>query len=232
MLPAVTTAMAEAAQAFVEIDELQRRVGEELARLTLNEAAYVTCGAAAGLFLATAACMAGADPARAWQLPDIRGLRNRVVISRAHRNPYDYAVRTLPVELVEVGFANEIIPIKDWELAEAIDERTAAVLYVEANWTAAGALPLPQVLAIAHAAGVPVIVDAAAQLPPRSNLWRLTALGTDLVLFSGGKDLRGPQSSGLIVGRSPTPWRWPCHESGAGRADGVARGATTLHDPR
>jgi L-seryl-tRNA(Ser) seleniumtransferase len=78
---------------------------------------------------------------------------------------------------------------------------TVAVLYVVGGWVPPGALPLEQVLAIAHERGVPVIVDAAAQLPPKENLWRFTQMGADLVIFSGGKDLRGPQSSGLILGR-------------------------------
>ena len=201
MPPPVSAAMREAADHFVEIDELQGRVGARIAALTRNEAAYVTCGAAAGLFLATAACMVGADPALARQLPDARGLPTRVVVYRAHRNPYDYAVRTLPIELVEVGFPNQIAPAEPWELEHALAERTAAVLYVVAGWTASGVPPLEQVVAAAHRRGVPVIVDAAAQLPPRENLWRFTGMGADLVIFSGGKDLCGPQSSGLILGR-------------------------------
>jgi L-seryl-tRNA(Ser) seleniumtransferase len=185
----------------VEIDELQARVGARIATLTRNEAAYVTCGAAAGLYLATAACMAGNNQALARQLPDPRGMPARVVIYRAHRNPYDYAVRSLPVELVEVGFPNQIAPAADWELAHALADGTAAVLYTVGGWTAPGVLPLDQVIEIAHRRGVPVIVDAAAQLPPRENLWRFTGMGADLVIFSGGKDLCGPQSSGLILGR-------------------------------
>src|SRR5579872_6527103 len=90
MPPAVVAAMAEAARCFVEIDDLQARVGERLARLTHNEATYVTSGAAAGLFLATAACLAGNDPARAHQLPDTRGLPTEIVMYRSHRNAYDY----------------------------------------------------------------------------------------------------------------------------------------------
>jgi L-seryl-tRNA(Ser) seleniumtransferase len=125
-----------------------------------------------------------------------------VVIYRAHRNPYDYAARTLPIELVEIGFPNLIVPPSEWELEQALDERTAAVLYVLAGWLAPGALPLEQVIAVAHRRGVPVIVDAAAQLPPRENLWRLTGMGVDLAIFSGGKDLCGPQASGLILGRA------------------------------
>lgn len=201
MPPGVADAMRAAADCFVEIDELQAAVGARIAALTHNEAAYVTCGAAAGLFLATAACMAGNDPALARQLPDPAGMPTRIVVYRAHRNPYDYAVRTLPVNLVEIGFPNTIAPPAEWELAHALTGGTAAVLYVPACWTSPGALPLSQVVDIAHRHGVPVIVDAAAQLPPKENLWRFTQQGADLVLFSGGKDLCGPQASGLILGR-------------------------------
>lgn len=197
----VVEAMREAAGHFVEIDDLQARVGARIAALTNNEAAYVTCGAAAGLLIATAACMTGADTARARRLPDARGLPTRVVVHRAHRNLYDYAVRTLPIELVEIGYPNLIAPPTEWEFEEALDEQTAAVLYVVGGWVAPGALALNRVLDIAHRRGVPVILDAAAQLPPRENLWRFTRMGVDLVIFSGGKDLRGPQSSGLILGR-------------------------------
>ncbi|HZS88463.1 MAG TPA: aminotransferase class V-fold PLP-dependent enzyme [Chloroflexota bacterium] len=201
MPPVVVEAMVEASRHFVEIDELQARAGARLAELTRNEAAYVTCGAAAGLLVATAACLAGNDPARARQLPDLTGMRSDIVMYHSHRNPYDYAVRTLPIRLIEVGFPNEVIPPTPWELEHALTDQTAAVIYVEARWTARGALPLDEVVAIAHRRDIPVIVDAAAQLPPRENLWRLTQAGADLVIFSGGKDLRGPQSSGLIVGR-------------------------------
>ncbi len=201
MAPAVVDAMAEAARCFVDVDDLQARAGDRIAALTRNDAAYVTSGAAAGLILATAACMVGTDPARAWQLPETPGLRTQIVVHRAHRNPYDYAVRTLPIHLIEIGFPNDIAPTQPWELDHVLGDQCAAVLYVAAAWTASGALPLDDVVAIAHRKGVPVIVDAAAQLPPTENLWRLTGLGADLVIFSGGKDLRGPQASGLIVGR-------------------------------
>jgi D-glucosaminate-6-phosphate ammonia-lyase len=201
MPPVVVEAIVEASRHFVEIDELQARAGARLAELTQNEAAYVTCGAAAALLVATAACVAGNDAARARQLPDLTDMRQEVVMYHSHRNPYDYAVRTLPIRLIEVGFPNEVIPPTPWELEHALTDQTAALLYVEAGWTAQGALPLAEVVAIAHRRDIPVIVDAAAQLPPRENLWRMTQTGADLVIFSGGKDLRGPQSSGLIVGR-------------------------------
>jgi L-seryl-tRNA(Ser) seleniumtransferase len=180
------------------LHELQRRVGERLAELTHNEAAYVSSGAAAGLVLATAACVAGTDPAAIARLPDVTGLKNEVIIHKAHRNGYDHGVRQVGVKIVEIGFPGSTAP---WELEAAINERTAAIFWFQGAMTGRGDIPLQQVIEIANARGVPVVVDAAAQLPPVENLWRFTQMGASLAVFSGGKDLRGPQSSGLIVGR-------------------------------
>jgi D-glucosaminate-6-phosphate ammonia-lyase len=198
LMPApVLAAMAEAACGYVDMFELQRQVGRRLAELTRNDAAYVCTGAAAGLFLATLACANGGDLAILARWPDAP--RSEVIIHRAHRIPYDPAVRLAGARLVEVGDAEQTV---EGELAAAISERTAAVLYVAGAHLRRGVLPLEDVIRIAHARGVPVVVDAAAQLPPPENLWRFTReAGADLAIFSGGKDLRGPQASGLIVGR-------------------------------
>lgn len=198
MPPQVLEAMADASRHFVDLDELQLRVGERLAQLTRNEAAYVCTGAAAGLVLATAACIAGTDPAAISQLPDLTGLKDEVIIHRSHRNGYDHAVRQVGVKLVEIGATSSTA---EWELERAISDRTAAVFWFQGAMTGHGDLPLETVIRIADAQGVPVIVDAAAQLPPTENLWRFTEMGAALAIFSGGKDLRGPQVSGLIVGR-------------------------------
>jgi len=204
MPPEVIAAMAEAAQWYVDLVELQRAVGRRLADLTRNEAAYVTTGAAAGLTLATLACVTGSDPVRIARLraqfPDLEGYKDQVVIQAAHRIPYDPAIRLAGVQLVQIGNALATDP---WELESALSERTAAVVYVAGVHLARGTLSLEEVVAVAHAHNVPVIVDAAAQLPPAENLWRFTRdLGADLAIFSGGKDLAGPQSTGLIVGRA------------------------------
>jgi uncharacterized pyridoxal phosphate-dependent enzyme len=201
LMPApVIEAMIAASRSFVELPELQRRVGERLARLTRNEAAYVCSGAAAGLTLATAACVTGTDAARIARLPvDLDGLPNEVVVHRSQRNGYDFAVRQTGVRLVEIGFPGATQP---WELRAAITDRTAAVLYFAGANFERGALPLATVIEIARERGVPVIVDGAAQIPPVSNLWTYTQMGAALAVFSGGKGLCGPQSSGLIVGRA------------------------------
>jgi L-seryl-tRNA(Ser) seleniumtransferase len=195
----VLRAMEDAAGSYVDMHELQRAVGAQLAELTNNEAAYVATGAAAGIFLTVLACMTGPDQAAVDRLPSLDGLRNEVVFQRVQRFAYLPAAPLTGATLVEIGAEPEMHPA---ELEAAITDRTAAVLYVAGEHLAAGALPLPEVIEIAHARGVPVIVDAAAQLPPKENLWRFTReLGADLAIFSGGKHLRGPQASGLIVGR-------------------------------
>lgn len=201
MAPEVAQAMAEAAPAFVDIGVLVEAVGERLAVLTNNEAAYVSNGAAAGLSLATAACIAGDDPALIAHLPtEMDGLKNEVVVHRMHRIWYDQAVRNAGARLIEIGHSYET---QTWELDAAITERTAAVLFCAGAHMARNTLPLEFVIERAHARGVPVIVDAAAQVPPVSNLWHFTRdLGADVAVFSGGKNLRGPQNSGLVVGTS------------------------------
>ena len=200
MPPEVLDAMRDAAGAFIELDELQVAVGRRLAELTGNEAAYVSSGAAAGMVLATAACVAGTDPARIRSLPDTAGMKNEVIIHRSQRNGYDHAIRQVGVTLVEIGMGRSTAL---WELEAAINEHTAAVFYFGGLHFAEFALPLPDVVTIAHRHDVPVIVDAAAQIPPVANLWHYTRdLGCDLAIFSGGKGLCGPQSSGLIVGRA------------------------------
>jgi uncharacterized pyridoxal phosphate-dependent enzyme len=198
MPPEVLQAMEEASRCFLDLPLLQQRVGERIAALTRNEAAYVSSGAAAGLTLATAACITGEDPAKIRQLPDLTGLKNEVIVHRAHRNGYDHAVRQVGVRLVEIGSADGTTRA---QLEEAFSPQTAAFVWFQGAMTGRGDLPLPVVIEAAKARGVPVIVDAAAQLPPVSNLWHFTRIGADIAIFSGGKDLRGPQSSGLILGR-------------------------------
>lgn len=203
MRPEVAEAMREATQWTVDMATLQGRASEIIAGRTGAEAGYVTAGAAAALLLGTAACVTGLDPARMNRLPDTAGMRNEVIVARSHRNFYDHAVRAAGVTLVEVGLSDRyagagVRDTEAWEIAAAITERTAAVLYVAGHDARP---PLPDVVAAAHAAGVPVLVDAAAQLPPAANLRRFIADGADLVCFSGGKAIGGPQASGILCGR-------------------------------
>ncbi|MBA2595640.1 MAG: aminotransferase class V-fold PLP-dependent enzyme [Chloroflexia bacterium] len=202
MAPETLAAMAEAAAAFVPIDELQARAGEIIAGNTGAEAGYVVSGAAAGLSLGVAACIAGMDVAAMDRLPDTTGLKDEVVVQRGHRNAYDHAIRAAGVRMVEVGYLG--YPgaggTYGWQIAGAISERTAAVACPILDTP--GTLSLPEVCQIAHERGVPVIVDAAAELPPRGNLRRFIAEGADLVVFSGGKAIGGPQASGILAGRA------------------------------
>jgi L-seryl-tRNA(Ser) seleniumtransferase len=197
--PEALEAMREASRVLVNLDELNEAAGAAIARLLGAEAAFVTAGASAGLLLQAAACIAGDDPAKITRLPDTRGLRHEIVIQRAHRFAYDQAYRVAGGTLVEIGLARRTQP---FELEEAIGDRTAAVAYLVSPFTSPpGVLSLEQVVAIAHRRGVPVIVDAASMLPPRENLTKFLRLGADLVSFSGGKGIRGPQSTGILAGR-------------------------------
>ena len=203
MAPDVAEAMAAASQWCVDIAELQAKACEVIAKHTGAEAGYVTSGAAAGLLLGTAACVTGLDPTKMNRLPDTSGMKHRVVMARSHRNFYDHAVRSVGIELVEVGIADRysgagVRDAEPWEYAAAIDADTADVVYVAYAHTQPD---LPAVVEVAHAAGVPVIVDAAGQLPPASNLTRFITEGADLVCFSGGKTIAGPQASGILAGR-------------------------------
>ena len=203
MAPEVAEAMKQASQHCVDIAFLQARASEIIAEVTGAEAGYVTAGAAAGLLLGTAACVTGLDPNKMNRLPDTTGMKNEVIMARSHRNFYDHAVRSVGIKLVEVGIADRFsgAGVRDteaWEIAAAINENTAAINYV----AYAHSQPLfEEVVEVAHAAGVPVVVDAAGQLPPADNLKRFIAAGADLVAFSGGKAIRGPQSSGILCGR-------------------------------
>jgi L-seryl-tRNA(Ser) seleniumtransferase len=199
----VAEAMVEASRHCVEMAELQARASEIIAEITGAEAGLVTAGAAASLLLGTAACVTGLDAGRMNRLPDTDGMANEVVMVRSQRNFYDHMIRAVGVRVVEVGLPDRYPgagarDAEAWEIADALSEATAAVIWVAAP----NARPrLEQVVEVAHAAGVPVLVDAAAQLPPASNLRRFLDAGADLVTFSGGKAIGGPQASGILCGR-------------------------------
>ncbi len=197
----VLDAMREAAQWSVRIEELQQAAGDYLASVTGAEAGYVTAGAAAGLLVGTAACIAGLDIHKMHLLPDTENIPNEVIIQRLHRNAYDHALRTAGAKFVEVGHIGHPTGgyTEPWHIETAINERTVAV-----HWVAMpveGAVSLEDTVAVAHKHNVPVIVDAAGGLPPAENLRGLIATGADLVSFSGGKAIQGPQASGILVGR-------------------------------
>jgi L-seryl-tRNA(Ser) seleniumtransferase len=199
MRPETIEAMREAAQAFVNIDELNEAAGAAIARRLGAAAAFVTGGAAAGLVLQAAACMTGDDAAKIARLPDTTGMKNEFIIQRMHRFQYDQAFRQAGGTLVDIGLGRRTQP---YELEHAITDKTAAVVYLYSPFTSPpGVLPFETLCEIAHRHGVPVIVDAASMLPPRQNLFKHLRLGADLVNFSGGKGIRGPQSTGILAGR-------------------------------
>ena len=196
--------MAEAARSHVDIKELQRKVNQRLAELTQNEAAAVCNGAASGMHVAAATCVAqkAGKPFNSLSQEEIG--EYEIIMFAAHRNPYDWSIRQLGVKLKEVGYPNTMHVSTADDLKNAINEKTAGIFFMFSNrggWIAEGGLDLEATLEVAHKKGIPVIVDAAAQVPPVENLWKITQMGATAVLFSGGKDLRGPQSSGLIVGK-------------------------------
>jgi D-glucosaminate-6-phosphate ammonia-lyase len=203
MAPEVLDAMHEAAGHSVDIAELQTAASARIAAATGAQAGIVTSGASAALTLATAACLARWDVARMAALPDTAGMPNRVLMARTHRNSYDHAIRVAGGHIVDIGHNDRgtgagIRGLEAWEIDAAIDAQTVAFVFVA---TADSVASLPMVVQAVHAHGLPVIVDAAAQLPPRENLTRFIAAGADLVLFSGGKAIGGPQSSGILAGR-------------------------------
>ncbi len=203
MPPEVLQAMTEAAQAFVDIAELQARASAVIAECTGAEAGLVTSGAAAALTLGAAASLTGLDVARMERLPDTQGMPNEVIMCRTHRTGYDHAIRAAGARIRDVGFNDRttgagVRGIEAWEIEAVITPQTVAIAYT----VYPGSQPsLPEVVMVARQHGLPVIVDAAAQLPPAENLRRFINEGADLVAFSGGKAIRGPQSTGILCGR-------------------------------
>ena len=199
----VLDAMTEAAAGSVPLEFLQAKACVNIAAVTGVEAGIVTAGAASALTLGAAAIMTRWDRGRMELLPRSESFPNEFVIAREQRSGYDHAVRAAGARLVEVGF-NEIVSgagvrrTEAWEYEAAFGPNTVGVLYVFTNNSEP---PLSEVVAIAHKHGLPVLVDAAAELPPRSNLIEIPATGADLVAFSGGKSIRGPQSTGILAGR-------------------------------
>jgi len=192
MPPEVIAAITYASKHYVMLDELHDRVGARIATLLKCEAAMVTSGAASALTLATAGVLTGADPRKVVELPNLAGMKSDVIIQKAHRFGYDHAVRNCGVRLVEVETRDDI--------ERAITPQTAMMLFYNNN-NMEGRIRDEEFVAIGRKHGVPTLNDAAADVPPVENLWKYTQMGFDLVAFSGGKGLRGPQSAGLLIGR-------------------------------
>ena len=201
MRPEVREAMSLAAESFVDLVELKRATGRFVAEITGAEAGMICSGAAGGLVLATAAVMAGTDPEKIAQLPNSTGMKNEILMQRNNPSGYtkchEYAGATLTYAGNESGATQD-------QLADAITDDTAAILHTFAYGPARPGLTLPETVKVARNARspLPVIVDGAAMLPPKENLTKYISEGADLVTFSGGKYIGGPQSAGLLAGRA------------------------------
>ncbi|MEC9095307.1 MAG: aminotransferase class V-fold PLP-dependent enzyme [Planctomycetota bacterium] len=201
--PEALQAYQQASQQAVALEELQTAVSNQLANWTGAEAGIITSGAAAALTLGAAAILAGNDPAKMDCLPHTENIAHEFIISRDHRSGYDHACRASGARLLEVGL-NEVVSgagvrrTEAWEYEAAIHGNTAGILYV---YSSESAPTLEEVVAVGHQHNIPVLVDAAGELPPPSNLKKLIASGADLIAFSGGKAIGGPQATGLLLGR-------------------------------
>ncbi len=203
MPPEVISAMNDAAQGYVPIRDLTKATGERIAQLTGNEAALVTTGAAGAIFVGTCACIAGDDAEKAKRLPFTDGMKNEVVTQKLHLTGWTRQCEAAGGRLVEVEYKDQ--------MERAINGRTAMLYFLVADKhfgtyrdqpnAPGGKVSLAECVAIAKAARIPILVDAAAELPPPENLSAYTKQGVDLVAFSGGKGLRGPQNAGLLLGR-------------------------------
>ena len=194
MPPEVMDAIQYASRQFVMLDELHDKVGERIATLVRAEAAMVTAGAASALTLGTAGVLTGTDRQKIIDLPDLTGMKSEVIIQKSHRFGYEHAVRNCGVRLVEVESRED--------LERAIGDKTAMMLFYNNN-NREGRIQDEEFAQLGKKHAVPTFIDAAADVPPVENFWKYTAMGYDLVAFSGGKGIRGPQSAGLLLGRKP-----------------------------
>lgn len=192
MPPEVVRAMEEASRYFIPLPELERKVGARIAELLQAPAAMVTCGAASAISVGTAACLSQGDPGKLRQLPGRDGIRYEVIQQKSHRSGYEHQMELCGAKIVTVETRQE--------LEAAINERTGMLFFLnkaEPN----GQIKAEEFVRIGKQRGVPTMNDAASDATPKDNLWKYTKLGFDLVIFSGGKALRGPQASGLLLGR-------------------------------
>ena len=192
MPPEVVAAMEEAGRHFVPMPELLEKSGEHIARLLGVEAAVVTTGAAGAITLATAACVTGKDSQKIQKLPDTRGMRNEVVMQKSHRSGYEAQMLLVGTKIIEIETRSE--------LESAITDRTAMLFFLN-KAEPDGKIRRDEWIALGKKHQIPTFNDAAADLPPKSHLSDYCRMGFDLVAFSGGKGLLGPQCSGLLLGR-------------------------------
>ena len=220
MAPEVWRAMREAGRYYIRMAELYERAGEHIARLVGTESAYVTQGGAGSIHAAAAVCIAGGDPDRIMQLPDTSGLRNEIIIQQRHRNywggPY-YFEKSIEVaggRLVPVGNERACTPA---EIEGAITDRTAAIHFMVMGHTSpSGEDGLEDAISAAKKNGIPLVVDAASRVVPKSDIGKYNRMGADLACY-GGKYIGGPSAAGFVCGKKSllralsgdNAWRWP-----------------------
>lgn len=194
MWPEVMEAINYASKVFVPLNDLQEAAGKRVAELIGCEAAMITSGAAAALTVGTAACVAGKNPDWIRRIPDLSGtaMKSEVIVQKSHRYGYDHAVRNCGIKMIEVETADE--------LERAVNEKTAMMLFFN-DADDKGKIKAQQFVDLGKKHKVPTFNDAAADTPPTNTLAKYTKMGFDLVTFSGGKGIRGPQSAGLLLGR-------------------------------
>ncbi len=192
MPPEVLAAINYASKHYVMLDELHDKVGARIATMLRCEGAMVTSGAASALTLGTAAVLTGTDRMKIVNLPDLATMKSEVIIQKSHRFGYEHAVRNCGVRLVEVETRED--------LERAINHQTAMMLFYNNN-NSEGRIHDQEFVQLGKKHGIPTLNDAAADVPPVDNLWKYTKMGFDLVAFSGGKGLCGPQSAGMLLGR-------------------------------
>jgi len=197
-------AMNEAAKGSARLDELEAAASKVIAEITHAEAGIVTAGAAAALTLGTAACITGLDVARMNRLPDTTGMANEVLMAQHQISGYDHSIRAAGAKIIDVGIPNDTTPPGEvhvatiYDFESAITEHTVAIAYA---CRLGSNPPLEQIIAVGKKYNIPVILDAALQVPPVENLHKFIDMGADLVAFSGGKGIKGPQASGILCGR-------------------------------
>ncbi|MFC2125752.1 aminotransferase class V-fold PLP-dependent enzyme [Bacteroidota bacterium] len=192
MRPEVLEAIKYASNEYVNLDDIQDKAGERISSLLGCEAATVTSGAASAITLGTAGVLCGMDNDKVKQLPDLTGMKSEVIIQKKHRVTYDHAIRNTGIKLVEVESKKDI--------EKAINKNTAMMWFLNAN-NLKGQVQDEEFVAIGKKHGIPTFNDCAADVPPVENFWKYTKMGFDMVCFSGGKGIRGPQSAGLLLGK-------------------------------
>src|SRR5215471_359724 len=193
--PEIQAVIEQAARHYVSIPQLEAAAGKRIAQmlnLPQGYSALVTSGAAAAIQSGLAGILTGDNQTLIRQLPDLTGMKSEVVIQKSHRNPFDHQLRTTGIKLIEIETRDQ--------LRQAVNERTA-MMHFSNFANGAGQIKVDEWVKLAKEYKLPSMNDAAADTPPVSHLWDYANLGYDLVTFSGGKAMRGPQCAGLLVGR-------------------------------